>query len=333
MNDDSKTEFEALAAMAGLNILFDPDFRNAGHPIPLKLENVTVVDALDFLGYETRTFWTPVDSKTILIAPDNQTKRRDYQQLLVKTIYLGSGVTQTQSMQLVTILRTLLNMRYLAQVSGTHAISLMDTPTQLALAEKIMTDLGMGASLKDGAGSGITLEVGNETGGVLRTRAVRSLSPAQSQLNLRTVAKISVDLNSTARNSFETIAQIGGLHVTFDERLIDSAAPPFAVRDVSLLDALDFLSIQTRNFWLVVDSTTILVAPDTQTVRKDREPQVDKVIPLNHTTTERGAREIIIALKTLLNIRDIETADKAIVIKDRLEFVTLAEKIVADLDR
>jgi hypothetical protein len=224
-------------------------------------------------------------------------------------------------------------MRYLAQISGTHAVSLLDTPTQIAIAEKIMTDLGMGVSLKDGTGRGITLEVGNETGGVLRTRAVRNLSPVQSQLNLRTVAKISVDLNSTARNSFETVAGIGGLHVTFDERLTDSAAQPFAVRDVSVLDALDFLSIQTRTFWLVLDSTTILVAPDTQTVRRDRQPQVDRIIPLNHTPTEGGAREILTALKLLLNIRDIETTDKAIVIKDRPDYVALAEKIVADLDR
>jgi hypothetical protein len=224
-------------------------------------------------------------------------------------------------------------MRYLAQISGPHAIGLMETPTQIALAEKIMTDLGMGGSLKGGAGSGITLEVGEETGGVLRTRAVRGLSPAQSQLNLRTVTKISVDLNSTARNSFETVAEIGGLHVTFDERLKDSPATPFAVTDVSVLDALDFLSLQTRTFWLAIDSTTILVAPDNQTVRRDRQPQVDRVIPLNHTPTEGGAREILTALKILLNIRDIETADKAIVIKDRLEFVTLAEKIVGDLDR
>jgi hypothetical protein len=273
-----------------------------------------------------------VDSKTILIAPDNQTKRRDYEQLLVKTIYLGSGATQTQSVQLITLFRTLLNMRYLAQISGTHAILLMDTPTQIALAEKIMTDLGMGASLKDGAG-GITLEVGNETGGVLRTRAVRTLSGAQSQLNLRATGKISVDLDATVHNSFETVAEIGGLHVTFDERLKDSPAPPFAVSDVSILDALDFLSLQTKTFWLVIDSTTILVAPDTQTVRRDRQPLVDRVIPLTHTPTEGGAREILTALRTLLNIRDIETADKVIVIKDRVEFVTLAEKIVADLDR
>jgi len=292
---------------------------------------VSVLDALDFLGLQTRTFWTPVDSKTILIAPDNQTKRRDYQQLVLETIHLDRTETQTQVTQVITALRTLLNMRYLATVSSVHAIAILETPTQIALAEKIMNDLGAGSP--PGFCCNHTLEVGEETGGVLRTRAVRSLSTVQSQLNLRTAARISVDLNSTARNSFETIAGIGGLHVTFDERFKDSAAQPFAVRDVSILDALDFLSLQTKTFWLVVDSTTILVAPDTQTVRRDSQPQVEKVIALNHTPTEGGAREIIIALKTLLNIRDIETTDKSIVIKDRLEFVTLAEKIVADLDR
>jgi general secretion pathway protein D len=210
---------------------------------------------------------------------------------------------------------------------------MMETPTKIALAEKIIEDLGMGGALQGNAGSGITLEVGGETGGLLRSRAVRSLAPAVSELNLKGAVTISVDVNATTRESFERVAGMAGLHVTFDERFKDGQVQPFSVNDVSVLDALDFLSLQSKTFWEVLDSTTILVAPDSQAARRDLEPKAEKVIPLRNTPTEGGAREIMIALRTLLNIRDIKTGDKAIVITDDIDRIALAEKIVADLDR
>jgi hypothetical protein len=330
LNDDSRTIFQSLAAMAGLNILFDADFRSL--PIALKLDNVDILDALDYFGLETRTFWEPVDATTILIAPDNQTKRRNYQQLTVKTIDLPKNGLPNQATLVNTSLRTLLNMRYLAQVSGANAIAMMDTQPQIALARKIITDLGQ-ATPQAQAANDLTLEVGAEIGGLLRARAVRVSSPAGSPLNVKAAGKISIDINDTVRNSFERIAGMGGLHITFDSRFTDSPAQPFTVNDVGVLDALDFLALQTRTFWEVMDATTILVAPDNQSVRRSVEPLVAKVIHLNNTPTEGGATQIVTVLRTLLNIRDLATTDKGIAINDNVENVALAEKIVSALDR
>jgi type II secretory pathway component HofQ len=75
-----------LAAKAGLNVIFDRDFRS---PVQIPLfDSVDVLDALDLLSLQTKTFWEFMDATTILVSPDNQTKRRDYSQLVVKTIYL-----------------------------------------------------------------------------------------------------------------------------------------------------------------------------------------------------------------------------------------------------
>jgi hypothetical protein len=328
LKEDSRTAFQALAAMAGLNVLFDTDFRST--VIPLKLDNVDILDALDYFCLETRTLWEPLDATTIMVAPDTQVKRRDYERLNVKSIYLPKNGTPNQIILVITALRTLLNARYLARVSASNLIEMMDTPAQIALAEKIIADLGQAPAPALSANS-LALDVGNETGGVLRSRAVR-MSSAGSALNVRVAGKISVDINDTARHTFETIAALGGLHVTFDDRLMDSPAQPFAVNDVGVLDALDFLSVQTRTFWRVLDATTILVAPDTQTVRRSVEPKTEKVIQLTKTPTG-GTDEIVILLRTLLNIRDIGASDKGIVINDNPETVFLAEKIVAALDR
>jgi hypothetical protein len=330
LNGDSRAAFQALATMAGLNVLFDADFRS--NTISLKLDNVEVLDALDYLGIETRTFWEPLDATTILIAPDNQTKRRDYQQLTVKTIDLAKNGIPNQITLVNSAIRTLLNVRYLGGVSGTNALAMMETPARIALVQKLVADLGQ-AVPQAASANGLTLEVGDETGGLLRTRAVRGASPAGSPLNVKVAGKISVDINDTVRNGFERIGGMGGLHVTFDQRFRDSPAQPFAVNDVGVLDALDFLALQTRTFWEVVDATTILVAPDNQSARRSLEPLVAKVIHLNNTPTEGGATQIVTVLRTLLNIRDLATTDKGIAINDNVENVALAEKIVSALDR
>jgi general secretion pathway protein D len=139
MVQDSKVAFESLATLAGLNVIFDPDFR--GTRISIDMDRVSLFDALDVLALETRSFWKPMNRTTILVAGDNQQKRRDYEHLILKTIYLTNSVTSTEITEAITALRTLLNMRYLAQSTSMNAIIVRDTADRIAIAEKIIEDL------------------------------------------------------------------------------------------------------------------------------------------------------------------------------------------------
>ncbi len=139
MNQDSRVAFETLAELAGLNVIFDPDFRGA--TIPIELNNVNIYEALDILSLQTRTFWMPINKTTILVSPDNQTKRRDYEQHILKTIYLTNSVSATEITEAITALRTLLNMRFIAQSTTMNAIIVRDTADRIAIAEKIIEDI------------------------------------------------------------------------------------------------------------------------------------------------------------------------------------------------
>src|SRR2546430_2613274 len=139
MTQDSRMEFETLANLAGLNVIFDPDFR--GTRVQLELNNVDIYEALDILALQTRSFWKPVNKSTILVSPDNQTKRRDYEELVLKTIYMTNSVTSTELTEAITTLRTLLNMRYLMSSTSMNAIIIRDTADRVAIAEKIIEDL------------------------------------------------------------------------------------------------------------------------------------------------------------------------------------------------
>jgi len=54
---------------------------------------------------------------------------------------------------------------------------------------------------------------------------------------------------------------------------------------------------------------------------------------LTNIQTEEGLREIVAALRTVLNARQVESTAKSIVLRDTAENVAIAERIVADLDR
>src|SRR5215467_3999996 len=139
ITQDSKMAFETLSELAGFNVIFDPDFR--GTRIQIDLNHVDIFEALDILALQTRSFWKPINKTTILVSPDNQTKRRDYEELVLKTIYLTNAVTATELTEAITTLRTLLNMRYLMQSTTANAIIIRDTPDRIAIAEKIIDDL------------------------------------------------------------------------------------------------------------------------------------------------------------------------------------------------
>jgi general secretion pathway protein D len=139
MTQDSRIIYENLARLAGLNVIFDTDFR--GTRIPIELNNVDIYEALDVVAMQTNTFWKPINRTTIVVAPENTNKRRQYEEMILKTIYLSNSITSTEITEAITALRTLLNMRFLAQSTSMNAIIVRDTPDRIAIAEKIVEDL------------------------------------------------------------------------------------------------------------------------------------------------------------------------------------------------
>src|SRR5579864_9472274 len=68
-NQPPKVLFETVGKLAGVNVLFDPDFTTAGGPSvkpqSIELTNATLDEALDYLALITRSFWKPVSANAI----------------------------------------------------------------------------------------------------------------------------------------------------------------------------------------------------------------------------------------------------------------------------
>ena len=139
ITQEAQAIYETIAELSGLNVIFDPDFRST--QISVELNDISVYNALDILGLQTRTFWTPINQNTFIVSPDNQQKRRDYENHILKTIYLTNSVNPTDITEAITAIRTLLNVRFIAQSTSMNAIIIRDTPGRVAIAEKIIDDI------------------------------------------------------------------------------------------------------------------------------------------------------------------------------------------------
>jgi len=139
MDNDAKIVFETIGKLAGLTVIFDPDF--PARRIPAHLNNVTMEQALEIVSLESKAFWKPVTENIILVIPDQPQKRRDYEEQVVKTIYLSNTFQPQDITEIMTGLRQLLDLKRIQQLNSQNAIIVRDTPDKLLLAEKIIRDI------------------------------------------------------------------------------------------------------------------------------------------------------------------------------------------------
>ena len=139
MTNDSKIIFDTVSKLAGLTVIFDPDFTS--RRIATELTDVTVEQALDIVSLEAKAFWKPVTNNIIFIAPDQAQKRRDYEEEVVRTIYLKNTILPQDITEIVNGLRQLLDLRRVQQFNAQNAIIVRDTPDKVMLAEKIIQDI------------------------------------------------------------------------------------------------------------------------------------------------------------------------------------------------
>jgi len=139
MTNDAKTVIETIAKLAGLTVIFDPDF--PARRISIELTNVTLEQALEVVSVEAKSFWEPMTSNIIIFVPDQPQKRRDFEDQVLRTFYLGNTVLPQELTEVVTGLRQLLDLKRIQQMNSRNAIVIRDTPAKLALAEKFIHDI------------------------------------------------------------------------------------------------------------------------------------------------------------------------------------------------
>ena len=142
-NQPAKTLYETVAKLAGLNVLFDQDFitSNQGKNFSLDLNNATIDEALDYLAVLTKAYSKPLSANAIFVTQDQQTKRREYEDNVVKVFYLTNVTSQQELNEIAGAIRAVTNLRQLLTYTAQMAILARGTADQIGLAQKLVLDL------------------------------------------------------------------------------------------------------------------------------------------------------------------------------------------------
>ncbi|HEX4073950.1 MAG TPA: cohesin domain-containing protein [Candidatus Acidoferrales bacterium] len=244
MTNDSRVVFETIAKLAGLSVIFDPDFTS--RRISVDLPNVTLEEGLDAVSFESKAFWEPMTGSVILVAPDNPQKRRDLEDEEVRTFYLSNTLTPQDLTEVVSSLRQLLDLRRVSQMNEQNAIVVRDTPDKIALAAKIINDV-------DKAKPEVLIHVQVLTASVNRLRDL-GLLPGQS---------VTLAFNPTCANQPSSSSSSCGTSTTAANGT--STASQIALNNIKNLSTADYsltLPGATANAILTDNNTKIIQDPE-----------------------------------------------------------------------
>ena len=157
---------------------------------------------------------------------------------------------------------------------------------------------------------------------------------APPELKPLLTAPINYKASNDARIVFDTIGKLAGLTVIYD--------PDFPARritvdlnNVTLEQALEITSIESKAVWKPVTENIILVYPDQAQKRKDYEEEVLKTFYMANTVTPQDLTEIVTGLRQFFDLRRIAqlNSQNAIVVRATPDVLTLIGKVIDDIDK
>ncbi len=142
MTGATKVVYNTLGKYAGINVLWDPDYQNPSHDtITVDFDHSTIEQALAYVDVVTHSFHKAISPNTIFITNDNPNKRRDYEEQVLKTIYLRNVVSQQEFQEVANAVRTVPELTHVFPDLAQYAIVVRGEADRVAMAEKIVRDL------------------------------------------------------------------------------------------------------------------------------------------------------------------------------------------------
>jgi general secretion pathway protein D len=140
-NQPPRVLYETVGKLAGTNVVFDSQYTPPPRNFNVDLNNASAGQAFDYLALLTHTFWKPISANTIFVTEDNVTKRRDYEDDVVKIFYVTNATSVQEFQEIATAVRTVAEIRRVFTYNAQKAMIVRDTVDKVALAEKLVHDL------------------------------------------------------------------------------------------------------------------------------------------------------------------------------------------------
>lgn len=142
-----RSVFDAVSRQSGLNFVFDKDVRTDAR-ITVYARDTALMDAVDMLLSTSQLDRKVLSPNTLLVYPNLPAKQREYQDLVVKSFFLGNADVKTT----LNMVKTLAHTRDVFIDEKLNLMVVRDTPEAVRLIEKLV-------AVQDRADPEVMLEV------------------------------------------------------------------------------------------------------------------------------------------------------------------------------
>jgi general secretion pathway protein D len=125
---------ETLAKVAGVNILFDQDYRDK--KADAKLSGVSFQEALDRITFVNKLFYKVLDQNTIIVVPETPAKRRSYEEQVLRTFYLANA----DATEMLNLVKTLSGLTKALANKELGSLTVVGAADKVALAERVIAE-------------------------------------------------------------------------------------------------------------------------------------------------------------------------------------------------
>lgn len=139
LQGDTRQLYTQIGAAFGISMQFDQNL--ASRVIRFDLDNVDFYTATDIAGKMTKSFWSPVSSHDAMVASDTVETRKQYERLALRTFYIGNVSAQTDLNDLVNVMRTILDIKFVSIQPGQNTITVRAPREQVEEAASLLDNL------------------------------------------------------------------------------------------------------------------------------------------------------------------------------------------------
>jgi general secretion pathway protein D len=131
-----KLVLETLGKVSGVNILFDPEFKDK--QVSFNVGGITFKEAVEQLTVANRLFYKVIDPNTLIVVPETKQKHQIYDEQYVRTFYLQNVDDKDGVTGIATGLGKVIQGAKTHADAQLGAITMIGTADQLAVAEKVI---------------------------------------------------------------------------------------------------------------------------------------------------------------------------------------------------
>lgn len=134
--------------------------------------------------------------------------------------------------------------------------------------------------------------------------------------------------NTPIKSAFEYISKAGSLNFSYDEQLSDAIRVNLFLRNTPIEDAIDVILTSHQLGKKVLNANTLLIYP------QSRAQEYQELYVRSFYLNNMDAKRAMNLIKTVLKAKDVYVDEKlnTLVIRDTLENVQIAEKLIASQD-